>query len=188
MKGSLLSAGVVEPYAEALMSLAQENELTERLGEDVAGLLTILQESPDLQVLLGSPVVKAEDKKAVLQQISTSLEGDQLHPYMISFLNVLVDRRRILFLEAIFQQYQALLRKLKQTVLAEVTSAVSLTDQQNESVREKVREITGASQVELDTKIDPDLIGGVIIKVGSQVIDSSLRGQLRRIGLRLNAT
>ncbi len=188
MKGSLLSAGVVEPYAEALMSLAQENELTERLGEDVAGLLTILQESPDLQVLLSSPVVKAEDKKAVLQQISTSLEGDQLHPYMLSFLNVLVDRRRILFLEAIFQQYQALLRKLKQTVLAEVTSAVSLTDAQHHSVQDKVKEITGANQVELDTKIDPDLIGGVIIKVGSQVIDSSLRGQLRRIGLRLNAT
>jgi len=188
MKGSLLSAGVVEPYAEALMSVAQEQELTERLGEDVAGLLTILQESEELQVFLGSPVVKAEDKKAVLQQLSNSLEGDQLHPYMINFLNVLVDRRRILFVEAIFQQYQALLRKLKQTVLAEVTSAVSLTDEQHQSVQDKVKEITGASQVELDTKIDPDLIGGVIIKVGSQVIDSSLRGQLRRIGLRLNAT
>ncbi|NEP57381.1 MAG: F0F1 ATP synthase subunit delta [Symploca sp. SIO2G7] len=188
MKGSILSAGMVEPYAEALMSLAQEHELTERFGEDVAGLLTILQESSDLQQLLGSPVVKAEDKKAILQRISTSLEGDQLHPYMISFLNVLVDRRRILFLETIIQEYQALLRKLKQTVLAEVTSAVSLTDEQEQSVREKVRDITGASQVEIDTKIDPELIGGVIIKVGSQVIDSSLRGQLRRIGLRLNAT
>ncbi|NER24429.1 MAG: F0F1 ATP synthase subunit delta [Symploca sp. SIO1C2] len=188
MKGSLLSAGMVEPYAEALMSLAQEHELTERFGEDVAGLLTILQESPDLQNLLGSPVVKAEDKKAILQGISNSLEGDQLHPYMISFLNVLVDRRRILFLEGVIQEYQALLRKLKQTVLAEVTSAVSLTDEQHQSVREKVKEITSASEVELDTKIDPELIGGVIIKVGSQVIDSSLRGQLRRIGLSLNAT
>ncbi|NET60139.1 MAG: F0F1 ATP synthase subunit delta [Symploca sp. SIO2E6] len=188
MKGSLLSAGVVEPYAEALMSVAQEHSLTERFGEDVAGLLSILQESSELQQLLGSPVVKAEDKKAVLQQISTSLGGDQLHPYMLNFLNVLVDRRRILFVEPILLKYQVLLRKLKHTVLAEVTSAVSLTDAQNQSVKEKVKEITGASQVELDTKIDPELIGGVIIKVDSQVIDSSLRGQLRRIGLRLNAT
>jgi F-type H+-transporting ATPase subunit delta len=98
-----------------------------------------------------------------------------------------VDRRRIQFLEAIGKQYQALLRKLNQTVLAEVTSAVELSDSQKQSVREKVQAITSAHQVELDTKIDPDLIGGVIIKVGSQVVDASLRGQLRRIGIRLSS-
>jgi F-type H+-transporting ATPase subunit delta len=77
---------------------------------------------------------------------------------------------------------------LKQTVLAEVTSAVELSESQQQSVREKVTAMTGAQQVELDTKIDPELIGGVIITVGSQVIDASLRGQLRRIGLRLSSS
>jgi F-type H+-transporting ATPase subunit delta len=75
---------------------------------------------------------------------------------------------------------------LKQTVVAEVISAVELTDAQRQSVSEKVKAMTSANQVELDTKIDPDLIGGVIIKVGSQVIDASLRGQLRRIGISLS--
>ena len=183
MKGSLLSSEVLEPYAEALMSLAQSNDLTQRLGEDVAALLNLLEESGELRQFLGSPVVSAENKKAVLQQIG----GEELHPFMKNFLKILVDRRRIIFLEGICKHYQALLRKLNQAVLAEVASAVELTDAQKQSVREKVIAMTSANQVELNTKIDPDLIGGVIIKVGSQVVDASLRGQLRRIGLRLSS-
>ncbi|HAG82010.1 MAG TPA: F0F1 ATP synthase subunit delta [Cyanobacteria bacterium UBA11162] len=183
MKGSLFSAEVIEPYAEALMSVAQEHNLTEEFGENVGALLNLLNESPELQQFLGSPVVKAEDKKGVLQRIAS--EG--IHPYLVNFLKILVDRRRILFLEGICKQYQVLLRQLKQTILADVTSAVPLSDEQQQAVREKVIAMTGSQQVELDTKIDPDLIGGVIIKVGSQVVDASLRGQLRRIGIRLNS-
>ncbi|NEO51030.1 MAG: ATP synthase F1 subunit delta, partial [Moorea sp. SIO4A3] len=76
---------------------------------------------------------------------------------------------------------------LDQTVLAEVSSAIELSEAQQESVREKVKSLTGANQVELDTKIDPDVIGGVIIKVGSQIFDASLKGQLRRIGMALTS-
>lgn len=183
MKGSLLNAEVLEPYAEALMSLAQSTDKTDRLGEDVAALLNLLKESPELEQFLSNPLVKANDKKAVLQRIG----GDELDTYTVNFLKILVERRRIGYLMGICQHYQLLLRKLKQTVLAEVTSAVELNEAQQQSVREKVQAMTNAHQVELDTKIDPDLIGGVIIKVGSQVIDASLRGQLRRIGLRLNS-
>ncbi|HBE47932.1 MAG TPA: ATP synthase F1 subunit delta, partial [Cyanobacteria bacterium UBA11369] len=92
----------------------------------------------------------------------------------------------ILFLEGIAKQYLALLRKLNQAVLAEVTSAVALSEEQQNAVREKVIAMTGARSVDLDLKTDPDLIGGVIIKVGSQIVDASLRGQLRRISLRLS--
>jgi F-type H+-transporting ATPase subunit delta len=182
MKGSLVSAEVLEPYAEALMSIAQSTDLIDRFGEDVSSLLNLLENSEDLQLFLGSPVVKEEDKKAVLRRIS----GDQLHPYIMNFLMLLVDRRRIRFLQGILKQFQTQLRELKQTVVAEVISAVELTDAQRQSVSEKVKAMTSANQVELDTKIDPDLIGGVIIKVGSQVIDASLRGQLRRIGISLS--
>jgi len=182
MKGSLVSAEVLEPYAEALMSIAQSTDLIDRFGEDVSSLLNLLENSEELQLFLGSPVVKEEDKKAVLRQIS----GDQLHPYIMNFLMLLVDRRRIRFLQGILKQFQAQLRELKQTIVAEVISAVELTDAQRQSVSEKVKAMTSANQVELDSKIDPDLIGGVIIKVGSQVIDASLRGQLRRIGISLS--
>ena len=100
---------------------------------------------------------------------------------------LLVDKRRIVFLEAVLQQYLALLRQLNQTVLAEVISAVPLSELQQQAVVEKVLAITNARQVEVQSKIDSELIGGVIIKVGSQVIDASLRGQLRRLSLRLTS-
>ena len=183
MKGSLLTSEVLEPYAEALMSLAQSQNLVEQFGDNVAALLNLLQGSPELQQFLGNPIYKAEDKKAVLRQLA----GEQVHPYMMNFLLILVDRRRILFLEGICQKFQDILRKLNQTELAEVTSAVALSESQQQTIREKVMAMTSAREVELNNKIDPELIGGVIIKVGSQVIDASLRGQLRRIGIQLSS-
>jgi F-type H+-transporting ATPase subunit delta len=183
MKGNLVSAEISEPYAQALMSVAKSHDLTERIGDDVRLLLNTLESSQELQEFLANPFVKDEDKKAVLQQIT----GDDIHAFTRNFLMLLVDRRRILFLEGIGKQYVALLRELNQTVLAEVTSAIELNDEQKQAVREKVQGMTGARSVDLESKIDPDLIGGVIIKVGSQVVDASLRGQLRRLGIRLTS-
>lgn len=183
MQDTAITAQLAEPYAQALMSLAQTNDLTDRFGEDVNALLTLIKESDEFSRFLESPLFKPEQKKAVLQQ----LLGEQLHPYMRNFLMLLVDRRRMPMLPAICKQYQVLLRELNQAVLAEVTSAIELNDEQKQAVREKVIGMTGARQVDLETKVDPDLIGGVIIKVGSQIIDASLRGQLRRISLRLSS-
>lgn len=182
--GILLATEIAEPYAQALMSLAQSQNLTDRFGEDVSGILAVLKESDDLRSFLENPIVPADSKKSVLQQV---IGGDQVHPYVRNFLLVLVDQRRIAFLPSILKQFQALLRELNQTVLAEVTSAIDLNDGQQQAVRDRVLSMTGARQVELETRIDPALIGGVIIKVGSQIIDASLRGQLRRISLKLSS-
>ncbi len=183
MTKSSINAEVAVPYAQALMSVAQRTGITEQLGEDVRSLLNLVESSEQMRDFLANPFVKAENKKAVLGQII----GESIHPYLRNFLMLLVDRRRILLLKGICQQYLTLLRKLNQTVLAEVISAVELTEAQQQSVREKVIEMTNAARVELDTKLDPDLIGGVIIKVGSQIVDASLRGQLRRLSLRLSS-
>lgn len=183
MKSSAVNAQIVEPYAQALMSVAQSQNITEQLGEDVRSLLNLVQSSEQLRDFLANPFVKPEDKKAVLGQVV----GESINPYLRNFLMLLVDRRRMLLVEEICQQYLALLRQLNQTVLAEVASAVELTEAQQQAVREKVIAMTNARQVELDIKLDPDLIGGVIIKVGSQVIDASLRGQLRRLSLSLSS-
>lgn len=177
----ILTSEILEPYAQALMSLGQSNDLVDRFNDDVNSILSTLNESSDLRQFIMSPLAKADTKKAVLQQVF----GESVHPFTKNFLLLLVDRRRIMFLDGICQQYQVLFRKLKQTVLAEVISTVELNDGQKDAVRDRVKAMTGANQVELQTKLDPELIGGVIIKVGSQVIDASMRGQLRRIGLSL---
>lgn len=185
MKNTLVAAEIIEPYAQALMSLAQSHNLVDKFGEDAGSILGLLDSSDDLKQLLDNPLVKGDVKKGVLRQLAS----EQVHPFMLNFLMLLVDRGRSPFLAEICKAYQSLLRELRQTVLAEVVSAVELNDGQKDAVCQKVKSLVGAQHVELETRIDPDVLGGVIIKVGSQVIDASLRGQLRRIGLRLtNAT
>lgn len=183
MTTNVALAQIAQPYAQALMSVAESNNITEQIGEDVRGLLNLLQSSPQLRNFIDNPFVEAENKKGVIGRVL----GEGANPYLRNFLMLLVDRRRISFLPDICQQYLALLRQLTQTVLAEVTSAVPLSESQQQTIKEKVIAMTSAHQVELEAKIDSDIIGGVIIKVGSQVIDASIRGQLRRLSLRLNS-
>ncbi|MBF2018052.1 MAG: F0F1 ATP synthase subunit delta [Rivularia sp. T60_A2020_040] len=183
MKSNIANAEISRPYAEALMSVAQSNNVADKFDSDVRSLLNLLQESEALRTFFANPFITAEDKKGVISKILS----DDTNPIFRNFLMLLVDRRRIILLEDIAQEYLALLRQLNQIVLASVISAVPLTDEQKQTIKEKVKSIEpNAREVELDSKIDSDIIGGVIIKVGSQVIDSSLRGQLRRLTLSLN--
>lgn len=183
MTSKVATAEISQPYAQALLSIAKSQNLTEEFGEDARTLLNLLSGSQDLQNFIDNPFTQAESKKALIRQIL----GEGASPYLRNFLLLLVDKRRIFYLKTILQQYLALLRQLNQTALAEVTSAIALTEAQQQAVIEKVLAITKARQVELETKVDRELIGGVIIKVGSQVIDASLRGQLRRLSLRLSS-
>ncbi len=181
MKNKSFSQAIVEPYAEALMALAKEQNLVETFGQDIQFILTTLTESEDLRKLLNAPLIPESVKKDLL----ISLFSTQVSVSVASFLGILVERRRILFLEAICLKFQALLRQMNQVALAEISSAIPLTEAQQETLKLKVKELTGANSVELSIKLNPDLIGGVIIKVGSQVIDASIRGQLRRLSSSL---
>ena len=181
MKNKAELAEVVQPYAQALMSVAKSNNQTEEFGENVRSLLNLFKESKELTNFFANPFITPEDKKAIINRIL----GENTNSYFRNFLMLLVDRGRIILLEGICQQYLAMLREMNQTVLAEITSAVPLTEEQQQSIKDKVKGMTNAREVELETSINSDIIGGVIIKVGSQVIDASLRGQLRRLSLAL---
>jgi F-type H+-transporting ATPase subunit delta len=179
--GGAIKSGILERYAQALMSLAQQSDVVAQVGNDISTITEALKNSEDLSEFFANPLYKSEQKKTVLSQVF----GDELHPYTRNFLMLLVDRRRIMFLEGICREFQALLRAMNQVVLAEATTVRGLTEDQTQALKDKVIALTGARQVELAVKLDPELIGGVVIKIGSQVIDASIRGQLRRISLRL---
>jgi ATP synthase, F1 delta subunit len=146
---SKVSTEVLQPYASALMSLAKSNNLSEQFGNDIRSLLSLLESSQELRQFLANPLIKPDAKKAVIQQIA----GEEMNPLMRNFLRLLVDKGRILFLEGIGKQYLTKLRELNQTVLAEVTSAVPLSDAQMQTVREKVQAMTGASKWKLKPKL-----------------------------------
>ncbi|NJL48333.1 MAG: F0F1 ATP synthase subunit delta [Leptolyngbyaceae cyanobacterium SM2_5_2] len=181
--GRRSSSEITMPYAKALMDLAKAHGVADQVGAEVAELQAILASSEDLNQFLANPLIVPEAKKGVLRQIG---EG-KVTPFLLSVLLLLVDRNRIIFVDGILEQYQVLLRELNQTVLADVTAATELSEEQASAIRERVVGLTGARNVELSVRVDPSLLGGLIVKVGSQVIDASLRGQLRRIGIQLAA-
>ena len=182
MKGSsAVTRAAYEPYAQALLSLGQYNGQLDAFSADVALILETVTESDELNGFLANPFFQDDAKKSALTQLFSGKVND----LTLSFLKLLVDRRRAVCLPGICREFQSLIRKLNQVVLAQVSSTVELTDAQKQSVRDRVMAMTNAKSVELETTIDADLLGGVIIKVGSQVIDASLRGQLRRISYKL---
>ena len=179
--GSTVTSKVYEPYAQALLSLGQSNNLVDALTSDVDLIAETLKGSSELTEFLGNPFILDTVKKQTIGQLFES----QVNPFTLSFLKLLVDRRRAVCLPGICAEFRSLVRKLNQVVLAEVTSTVELNDAQKQGICDRVKSMTNALSVELQTTIDPELIGGVIIQVGSQVIDASLRGQLRRISYQL---
>ncbi|MEB3291317.1 MAG: ATP synthase F1 subunit delta [Leptolyngbya sp.] len=181
MKDGTTTSEVALPYAKALMAIAQDNGVVDAIGDEVSSLLELLRSSDELSQFLGNPLIDPEAKKGALGRLT---EG-QVNPAVTTVLLLLVDRNRIMYLEDVLEQYQVLLREIKQTVLADVVSAVPLSEEQTSTIRERVAALSGAQNVELSVQVDPDLLGGLIVKVGSQVIDASLRGQLRRIGMQL---
>ena len=176
-----MSASIAAPYAEALMSIAQRQDTVDAIGEDIRNLRQMLVESSELSQFLTNPIASAEAKRGVLSQLTREGFNDSTK----KFLMLLVDRGRVLFLGAVCEQYLARLRELKGIALAEVTSASELSEDNVNAIREKVKSFSDANDVEVSVSVDPDLVGGVIVKVGSQVGDASLRGQLRRLALSL---
>ena len=181
MKGSAMSAQLVEPYAVALMALAKDTNKVDDFADYSRSFLSAFNASEEFSSFVMNPLLGAEEKKDVLKSIC----GNEVDTYFLNFLFLLVDRRRIVFLEAIFERFITLQRELKNIVLAKVTCATSISRSQEDAIADKVKSLTGASNVELEITTDASLLGGVVIKVGSQVFDASLKGQIRRISMGL---
>ena len=181
---STATSEVVAPYAQALLSIAQSKNSVDDINQIAGDFLTLIKSSDELSQFLANPIVGKDAKRGVINR----LLGDDANQQMKNFMLLLIDKGRIILIEPILEEFRSLVRALNQTVLAEVISAVALTDEQRETVRQKVQQMTDAKSVELTTQVDADLIGGVIVKVGSKVLDASVRGQLRRIGLQLGVS
>lgn len=176
----LLNA-ISTPYADAFLQLAQSSGETETVIAQSRDLLAIWQESPDLREAMKSPVLDPEAKKKAL----LALFGKDLSPTFLNLLKLLADRRRIGMLDAVLARMLELHRDQNGIALATITSASPLSDAQRDQLADKVKAVAGTEKVEIVTAVDPSLIGGFVLRVGSKVIDASLQGQVRRLGLAL---
>jgi len=172
---------ITSPYAEAFLQVAESRKEVDQVIDQAKAVLGLWQASPELRAALASPVLEVDAKKAALEK----LFSDQLTPSFLNLLKLLADRQRIGILDAVLERMLELHREQRNIALATVTSATELSDEQQAELSKKVQAVAGTDKLEINLKVDADLIGGFVVKVGSKVIDASLAGQVRRLGLAL---
>jgi F-type H+-transporting ATPase subunit delta len=180
---SIVLSKVAVPYAEALLDLAKSNDSLKETTNDMNIVSQFLANSSDLKKFLGNPLITKDAKKNVVKDIL----GEQIDGSTLKFLLLLVERGRIEVLEQIAQKFLELSFKQESIEIAKITSSIQLSAQQQKDIAEKLKVITGAKQIKLALKVDPALIGGFTIEIGSKMIDTSIRGQLKQISSLLGA-
>jgi F-type H+-transporting ATPase subunit delta len=166
--------GLALRYATALFELASEQGALDTLGADLSSLKSLLAESPDLTRLVLSPLYAREDQAKAMRAVLTKAGAA---PLTVKLVLLLAQKSRLFALADIIRSYEQLLAKHKGEVAAEVTSARPLSDAETEELKRVLKAKLG-QEPKLDLHVDPTLLGGLKLKVGSRMIDSSLKAKL----------
>jgi F-type H+-transporting ATPase subunit delta len=172
------TGGVAERYATALFELAMEERAVDTVSHDFAGLKSLLDESPELARLVRAPVFSAGQQKLGMDAVLQRMEAA---PLTTRFVLTLASKRRLFALTQIIEAYERLVARQRGEISAEVSAARPLSDAETADLKRVLKEKLGRD-ARLSTKVDPSLLGGLVVKVGSRMIDSSLRTKLE--GLR----
>jgi F-type H+-transporting ATPase subunit delta len=179
-----MPAAVTSRYARALVDVALAPTATigpDRVREDLRGFEQALAASPELSIVLASPGISRPRKRAVVGRLVQSLG---LSSVARNFLFVLVDHRRTANLSGIIDVFEKLVDERLGKLKVEVASARGLNGQQQSALIQRLEAMTGKRMV-LNLQIDSDLVGGVVVRLGSTVYDGSVRGQLEALGRQL---
>ena len=172
---------ITTPYAEAFLQVASDRNEVDKFVDQAKAVLALWKDCPEFSDAMSSPVLEIEAKKAALEKLFSG----QITPNFLNLMKLLADRQRIGLLDAVLERLLELYRDQRNIALATVTSAAPLSEAQQMDILKKIQSVAGTDNLELNLKVDPDLIGGFVVKVGSKVIDASLSGQVRRLGLSL---
>ncbi len=165
-------------YANALFELALDNKSVDSLKEDLDQFDALVAESPDLNRLVRSPAFGADEQ---LKAVSAVLAKADIKGLAANFLKVITANRRLFAVREMIRAFRALVARHKGEVTAQVTVAERLNDNNLETLKSALKSVTGGKEIDLDVKIDPTIIGGLIVKVGSRMVDTSLRTKLNSI-------
>lgn len=161
-------------YAQALFDLASDQGLVAAVEADLKALKALSAESPDLRTLIASPAFDAADKARGLSAIAQRAE---FNPLTKKFLGFIAAQRRAAALPAMITAFQALSAAYRGVVSAQVTTAITLTDAQAKGLQAALRQALGKDP-EIETRVDPSILGGVKVRVGSRLYDASLKSKL----------
>jgi F-type H+-transporting ATPase subunit delta len=166
---------IAQVYARALFEVAREHGLLDEVREQLGAFADALNSNRDLAIFFFSPYFSTEEKKDGLRR---AVEGAE--PIFMNFLETLVERHRMPVIFRIRARYEELWDEENQLLPVEVTSSVELDKATVASIGERIGEQTGR-KVELSSKVDPEILGGVVLRVGNFVLDASIRNRLNQL-------
>jgi F-type H+-transporting ATPase subunit delta len=172
-----MMAGMAGRYAAALFELAKDQQQVETVEADVKAFQSLLDGSDDLRRLVRSPVISADDQ---LRALTALLAKAGISGLTGNFLRLITRNRRLYAVGDILKTFRVLLARERGEVTAEVATAHALTGAQMQVLSDTLKASIGKN-VQINTRVDPNLLGGLIVKVGSRMIDSSLRTKLNNL-------
>ncbi|NKB43539.1 MAG: F0F1 ATP synthase subunit delta [Alphaproteobacteria bacterium] len=173
--------GLAARYASALYDLADESGALDAVAADLSGLETLLEDSGDFSRFIKSPVLTRDDQTNGIAAIATKAG---LSDITVKFLGLVAGNRRLFALPNMIRAYQDILAARRGQVTAEVTSASELSSGQSQSLADALKAAVGKT-VAVTTKVDPSILGGLVVRVGSRMVDSSLKSKLQRLKLSM---
>ena len=174
-------SGLAERYAAALFELADERHELDTVAGDMRELRAMLQASADLLRLVRSPVLSRTDQGKAMAALAADAKLSKLSA---DFIAIVARNRRLFAVPAMIEAYLNKLAERRGEVTAEVIAAQQLTKAQEDALGEQLRRVVGG-RVTMDVRVDPSLLGGMVVKIGSRMVDGSLKGQLQRLQLSM---
>jgi F-type H+-transporting ATPase subunit delta len=174
-------SGMAGRYASALFDLAQESGAVDAVGADLARFDALIGESADLARLVRSPVFSSEEQTKAVVAV---LERAGIGGLAANFIKLAAQNRRLFAVGEMIRAYKALVARSRGETTAQVVVAQPLSDSHLTTLKDALRSATG-KDVALDVKVDPGLIGGLTVKVGSRMIDASLKTKLQSIKIAM---
>lgn len=165
---------IADRYADALINLVQSGNISyEKVSQDLDIISQTLVQSPDLREVLDNPIISTEDKKDVID----SIFGSEIDRLVINFLKIVVEKKRFFTFKEIQSEYKKRLDQINNISRIKVTSAVDLNDEMKNKIIDKLQTKLQKT-VEVDWDKDEEIIAGLIIKMGDNIIDTSLKNKL----------
>jgi F-type H+-transporting ATPase subunit delta len=166
---------IAEVYARALFQAANENDVLDRVHDELGEVADALEENDDLQMFFFSPYFSAQEKEDAVDKVVSGADERT-----VNFLKLLAERHRMPVLFRIRRDFDELWAEEKKLLSVSVTSAVELDDKLVKDIGKRIEEQTGRD-VELSSKVDPYVLGGLVVRVGNMVLDASVRNRLEQL-------
>jgi len=172
---------IADRYASALYELSSESKCIDEVLNDLLTVQEYIKQNNDFKLLIKSPHISSNEKMNIIKKILFNHSANNL---TAKFIKVISHNKRINFLSAIISRYYAINSEKRGDVVAEITSAEILTDQQKSGIKEQLKSILG-EKLSLNFNIDNNVIGGLIVKIGSKMIDNSLNSKISKLTIAM---